>query len=1046
MSFSHVPSLSVSSQSFSGGAAYAPPPPAVQQHAPPINNAIRPTNASYTPPPPPPSQGSLSHSPSFSAASTSASTQFHTHQAHQTAQNEQSAPQLVHSFSAMAIRPFVAPHPQPQPGYLVEKSLPALPPTSHVLGTTFNKDIQSGQEAAGSRFLAPLQLNSQQSFADELGSYLSEQEASQQPPPLKDALLNLSTSKPASPPATQPYELTGPAFTTLSTLVSSPPPPSNPVDSSTFGSTTSSLSHQSSVTNSVVSNSTFNRTDSTTSSKAPSLPRLSNESGEGAPTFVSQSAYHPQQQQIYLQQQQQLQQQAYSSHPGSNVSSYVPQTVYGAQPTQPPLQQPYQQQQMSSHTRHASYPLPPPVVSVSNSTTTSPSFLPTIGGRAPSPLGFSTASDRAPTASRLSSSSDESRDPHRHQHTRAASQGNAGVTSGRASPLFINSNGNTNDYLKPVPAKSEDWAALVDAPLSPTFHYPSNGMRPYQGQGQFMGGSPGYTDSPAEDATPSGDYMQARQSITGPRPYPSAQTDPTSMRHRHIHQQHQQHNSMSSVPSFAGNTGPAGNSAQVNSASISTANDRQQHRKSWSPNTIEPLESGGAAANGGYQPTYGFHTPPRRNNGSPAPRSGAHSKQNSVATSVSLLNNTAIVAKYREAAIKTNDTSLQLSYAKYLLEIGEPSPVPNTTEPPASSSNGSPTEAAAATGRASTSSSPTPGQQDGSEGAATGKKQLTQEAIYWIDRLAKEGQPEAQFIRGTWYEDGLYWTKKTPDKALRLYQSASKGDYAPAHYKVAFFCEKRKDNNKAVVLYKKAATHNDVPSNHRLAIIYLYGELGQTKNMKTGLQYLKRAAANATESCPMSPYVLGLILAREYKQLSIPDDIAFPDDGEALEWFRKSAELGYGPANYKLGYCYEYGTLHSPIDPFLSTQHYERAVLAGDSNGEAEMALSGWYLSGAENCFEADDTLAFKYAAKAAEKQLPKAQYAMGYYHEVGISVPIDMDKAMEFYRLAAANGNKDAQARLTERSGKFDKSGHKQSIRRIKQGRHAKDQSCSVM
>ncbi|KAF9561049.1 hypothetical protein EC968_005865 [Mortierella alpina] len=1005
---------------------------------------MRPTNASY--PPPPPSQGNLSHSHSLSAASTSVSAQFQTHH-HQTARHEQSAPQLMHSFSAMTVRPIVAPRSPFQPDYLVEKSLPALPPTSRELGTTLNNDIQSGQEASGSRFLAPLQLNSQQSFADELGSYLSEQEAFQPPPPLKDALLNLSTSKPASPPATQPYELTGPAFTTLSTSVSSPPQLPTPADSSTFESTVSSLSHQSSVTNSVISSSTFNRTDSTTSSKAPSLPRLSNESGERAPAFNSQSAYHPQQQQFSLQQQQQLQQQAYCSRPGSSVpqSSYVPQTIYGAQPTQPSSQQPYPQQQMFSHTRHASYPLPPPVVSVSNSTAASPSFLPNIGGRAPSPLGFSTTNDRAATPSRLSSSSDESRDPHRHQHARAASQGHAGITSGRASPLFINSinNGSAHDYLKPVPAKSEDWAALVDAPLSPTFHYPSNGMRPYQGQGQgqFMGGSPGYTDSPAEDGTPSGDYMQARQSITGPRPYPSAQTDPTSMRHRHLHQQHQHHNSMSSVSSFTGNIGP-GDSAQANNAGVSTLNDRQQHRKSWSPNTTEPLESGGAAPNG--QPLYGFHTPPRRNNGSPAPRSGAHSKQNSVATSVSLLNDTAIVAKYREAAIKTNDTSLQLSYAKYLLEIGEPSPVPGTTEPPASS-NGSSADAAAA-GRASTSSSPTPGQQDGSEGAATGKKQLTQEAIYWIDRLAKEGQPEAQFIRGTWYEDGLYWTKKNPDKALRLYQSASKGDYAPAHYKVAYFCEKRKDNNKAVVLYKKAATHNDVPSNHRLAIIYLYGELGQTKNMKTGLQYLKRAAANATESCPMSPYVLGQILAREYKQLTIPDDIAFPDDGEALEWFRKSAELGYGPANYKLGYCYEYGTLNSPIDPFLSIQHYERAVLAGDSNGEAEMALSGWYLSGAENCFEADDALAFQYAAKAAEKQLPKAQYAMGYYYEVGISVPIDMDKAMEFYRLAAANGNKDAQARLSERSGKFDKSGHKQSIRRIKQGRHAKDQSCSVM
>lgn len=229
-------------------------------------------------------------------------------------------------------------------------------------------------------------------------------------------------------------------------------------------------------------------------------------------------------------------------------------------------------------------------------------------------------------------------------------------------------------------------------------------------------------------------------------------------------------------------------------------------------------------------------------------------------------------------------------------------------------------------------------------------------------------------------------------------------------------------------------------------MVYLYGEMGQSKNMKAGLQYLKRAASFATESCPMAPYVLGLILAREYKQLAIPDDVAFPDDGEALEWFKKSASLGYGPANYKLGYCYEYGTLGCVIDPFLSVKHYERAVMAGDGNGEAEMALSGWYLSGAENCFPAQDHLAFQYAAKAAEKKLPKAEYAMGYYYEVGISIPADMQKAMEFYQQAAANGNKEAQTRLTEQASAFDKLGHKNSIRRIKQGRNAKDNNCIVM
>jgi TPR repeat protein len=232
-------------------------------------------------------------------------------------------------------------------------------------------------------------------------------------------------------------------------------------------------------------------------------------------------------------------------------------------------------------------------------------------------------------------------------------------------------------------------------------------------------------------------------------------------------------------------------------------------------------------------------------------------------------------------------------------------------------------------------------------------------------------------------------------------------------------------------------------------MVYLYGDLGQSQNMKAGLQYLKRAASFATEAAPMAPYVLGLILSRDYSnQLNIPDDIAFPDDGEALEWFRKSAQLGYGPANYKLGYCYEYGSLGCPIDPFLSIQHYERAVLGSDGNGEAEMALSGWYLSGADNCFAADDRLAFHYASLAAEKNLPKAQYAMGYYHEVGISVPIDLEKAMEFYKRAAENGNKDAKKRLEEQTAKFTPLGHKNSIKRMKNGRKGgpKDGSCTIM
>ncbi|KAF9211591.1 hypothetical protein BGZ59_007872 [Podila verticillata] len=635
--------------------------------------------------------------------------------------------------------------------------------------------------------------------------------------------------------------------------------------------------------------------------------------------------------------------------------------------------------------------------------------------------------------------------PQQQPHTRNFSQ----------PPLMIPVN---DTFLNPIPAKSEDWAALVDTPASPIQAHPTSRMGPpfqqipYPQPGPYPrhnSGLPlplsnanvfGYTDSPAPEQGGE-DYLQHGQvqnvdpqaqgtlqssASLSHRPPLHANTDPSPMGQNFPYSPHQHHKS------FSG-SGPSDNLYSNNNPSqMAIPPNRQANRKSWSPNSIDSSVDTNSFHNS-HNSQGGYLTPPRRfdTNGSSSPRSMSHGKQGSVATSVSLLTDAAIVAKYRETAIKTNDASIQLSYAKYLLDIGEaPAPAGEDNSPPRNTPS-PPT------------SSPTPGSPT-DEG--NGKKQLALEAIYWIDRLAKEGQPEAQFIRGTWYEDGIYNSKKNADKALKWFQSASKGDYGPAHYKVGFYCEKKKDNNKAVMLYKKAAIHNDVPANHRLAMVYLYGEMGQSKNMKAGLQYLKRAASFATESCPMAPYVLGLILAREYKQLAIPDDIAFPDDGEALEWFKKSASLGYGPANYKLGYCYEYGTLGCVIDPFLSVMHYERAVVAGDGNGEAEMALSGWYLSGAENCFPAQDHLAFQYAAKAAEKKLPKAQYAMGYYYEVGISIPADMQKAMEFYQQAAANGNKEAQTRLTDQVSAFDKLGHKNSIRRIKQGRNAKDNNCIVM
>jgi hypothetical protein len=92
------------------------------------------------------------------------------------------------------------------------------------------------------------------------------------------------------------------------------------------------------------------------------------------------------------------------------------------------------------------------------------------------------------------------------------------------------------------------------------------------------------------------------------------------------------------------------------------------------------------------------------------------------------------------------------------------------------------------------------------------------------------------------------------------------------------------------------------------------------------------------------------------------------------------------------------------------------------------MALSKWFLCGSngaaggpgglEGGFEKDEALALTFADKAAKKGLPSAEFAMGYYAEVGVGRPKDTKTAMGWYQLAHEHGNQDATLRLSALSG----------------------------
>ncbi|GAA5948220.1 hypothetical protein JCM3765_001320 [Sporobolomyces pararoseus] len=324
---------------------------------------------------------------------------------------------------------------------------------------------------------------------------------------------------------------------------------------------------------------------------------------------------------------------------------------------------------------------------------------------------------------------------------------------------------------------------------------------------------------------------------------------------------------------------------------------------------------------------------------------------------------------------------------------------------------------------------------------------LLAESVKLIKRLATQGgglgkpaYADAQFFLANCLGNGSLGLQVDHEKAYNLYVQASKQNHSAATYRTAVCNEvgagTRRDHARAVLFYRKASALGDTAGMYKLGMILLNGLLGQQRNPKEALAWLRRAASQADEDNPHALHELGLLYEKpppiSTAQASLgtkaaqaqghptphppgqplPTIVPF-DPSQAREFFTQAAQYGYPPSQFKLGCCYEYGSLTCPVDPRRSIAWYTRAAERGDA--EAELALSGWYLTGSEGVLKQSDSEAYLWARRAANKGLAKAEYAVGYYSEVGIGVKQDGEEAKRWYMRAAAQGNKRAMQRLTE-------------------------------
>lgn len=138
------------------------------------------------------------------------------------------------------------------------------------------------------------------------------------------------------------------------------------------------------------------------------------------------------------------------------------------------------------------------------------------------------------------------------------------------------------------------------------------------------------------------------------------------------------------------------------------------------------------------------------------------------------------------------------------------------------------------------------------------REKFTVDAHKIVKRLVGNGYTEGTFYLADCYTRGAIGLEPDTREAFKLYQTAAKAGHAQAAYRVAVCCEigqeegggTSRDAVKAMQWYKRAATLGDTPAMYKMGIISLKGLLGQPKNPREAIVWLKRAAERADMENP----------------------------------------------------------------------------------------------------------------------------------------------------------------------------------------------------
>lgn len=225
-----------------------------------------------------------------------------------------------------------------------------------------------------------------------------------------------------------------------------------------------------------------------------------------------------------------------------------------------------------------------------------------------------------------------------------------------------------------------------------------------------------------------------------------------------------------------------------------------------------------------------------------------------------------------------------------------------------------------------------------------------------------------------------------------------------------------------------------------MAMCYLRGHMGVEQNIEHGRALLQQASNTSDPDSPQSSYVFGLIQLNELPAIAPPDPtLSYSHGIQAIE---RAAWVGFGPALLRMGLAWQGG--EKGYDSCIALRYFHIASrqqqylrfkgdLSAGLGGSAEVEISKWMLCGSVDKFPPNEEQAFYFAKLASEQENGLAEFAVGYFYEVGIHVKQDIQSALIWYGLAASHDNKDAADRLkalsNNRSNTITKQQHHRTL-----------------